>query len=103
RVFGPRPFKDLKGLGEALLAFAIRDAIGLVRARKAATPDAENEPTMTDLVDRRGFLADPRRMAQREHLDTRADLDAAGTCGNSAGDRQWHRANRPLPRGVDLA
>src|SRR5215467_11266364 len=83
RVLGPCPFEDLKRLSKAFSAFAIWDAIGLVSTREATTTDPENQPAMTDLIDCRGFLADPQRVAQRQNLDASADLDAASACGDS--------------------
>ena len=59
RIFGPRPFEDFESLGEALPALAIRDTIRFISTREPAAPDAEDKPTMTDLIDRRSLLADP--------------------------------------------
>src|SRR6516165_3155618 len=87
RIFSPRPFEDFEGLGEALPAFAIRNTICFVSTREPAAPDAEDKPTMTDLIDCSGLFADPQRVAQRQHLHTGTDLDATGARSNSAGDR----------------
>src|SRR5436190_4088745 len=49
----PGTFDDLQGLGKAVAAFGVGYAISLVGAGQPAAPDAENQPTVADLVDRR--------------------------------------------------
>src|SRR5207302_1609225 len=73
---GPRLLDDLEAFGEAVLAFLVGDAVGVVGARKGATADAENEPAATDLVDRRGFFGEAQRVTKRQNLDCGTDLDA---------------------------
>src|SRR5439155_11633084 len=73
-ILGPRLFQDLERLGKALAAFAIGHAISLVGAREAAAPDAEDQPSVADLVYRGRFFRQAQRMAERQYLDAGADL-----------------------------
>ena len=102
RVLGPRLLQDLERLGEALAAFAVGHAIGFVGAREAAAPDAEDQPSVADLIDRGGLFGEAQRMAQRQYLDAGADLHAFGARGDGAGDRQRRGADRPLGRDMDF-
>ena len=54
----PRLLDDMQGLGKAVLALGVGDAIGLVGPRQAAAPDPEDEASPAHLVDRRGLLGD---------------------------------------------
>src|SRR5262249_18018600 len=80
----------------------VRDAVGLVGAGKAATADAEEQPSVADVVDGRGLFGKPQRLAQRQDLKPRADLDVFGTRGNRARDGHWHRAHLALGSHMDL-
>ena len=76
------------------LALGIGHAVGLVGLRHPAAPDAEDQPAVAELVDRRRLLGQPQRMAQRQHLDGDADLDAPGARGDRAGDAERRRQQR---------
>ena len=101
-VLGPGLFQDFERLGEAVAAFAVRHAIGLVGAREAAATDAEDQPAVADLIDRRDLLGEAQRMAQRQHLDRGADLHPLGAGGDRAGQGQRRRQHRTLRRDMDL-
>jgi hypothetical protein len=45
------------------LAFGVRDAVGLIGARKPTAADPENQPAMADLIDGGGFFGNPQRVA----------------------------------------
>ena len=102
RLPGPRPLDDLQGLGEALAAFVIGDSVILVGAHDAAAPDAEDQPAAAQLVDCRGLLGEPQRMAQWQHLDGDADLDPPGARGDRIGDAERRRHHRALRRAVQF-
>src|ERR1700724_2178196 len=54
------------------------------------------------MVERRHFLGQPQRMAQRQHLDTNADLYAKRARGYGAGENERRRGDRPLRREVQF-
>ena len=62
-LLGPQCADDCQILIEALAALAVGDPVGLVGAWKAAAADAEDQPAMADLIDRRGLFGEPQRMA----------------------------------------
>ena len=90
----------MQGLGKAVLALRVGDAIGLIGPRQAAAPDPENQPSPAHLVDRRGLLGDAQRMAQRQDLHRDADPDPLGARGDRAGDR--HRRRQDRARRIDV-
>ena len=91
---GPRLLDDLKAFGEALRAFLVGDAVGVIGARKGAAPDPEDQPSAADLVDRRGFLGEAQRVPERQDLHRGADLDAAGARRDGARHGQRRRQQR---------
>src|SRR5947199_10755087 len=78
---GPGHFDDVEAFGEAVLAFLVGDAIGLIGAWKGAAADPENEAAAADLVQGRGLFGEAQRVTERQYLHRRADLDAAGSGG----------------------
>src|ERR1700760_1102716 len=62
RVLGPRFLQDLEGLREAFAALPIGHAISLICAREAAPTDAEDQPSVADLVYRGGLFCQAQRM-----------------------------------------
>src|SRR5205807_4313953 len=84
----PRALEHFQYLGEALAALGVWDAVGLVGAGKAAAADAENQPPLADVVERRDLLGKPQRMAQGQHLHGNADVDALGARGNGRRDQE---------------
>ena len=50
---------------------------------------------MAQLIDGRRLLRQPQRMAERQNLNSDADLDMAGAGGNRAGDAERRRQYRP--------
>ena len=115
---GPRALENVENFAKAVAALRVGDAVGFIGLRHPAAADPEDQPSVAQLIDRRGFLGQPQRMAQRQDLDRDADLDAARARGDRAGDaerRRQHRAPRlevefgepyhiepPAFRGVDL-
>src|SRR5207302_791735 len=93
---GPRLLQNLEGLGETLATLAIGHAISFVGSREAAAPDAEDQPSVADLIYRGGLFRQAQRMAQRQYLDAGADLHALGARRYGAGDGQRRGADRPL-------
>ena len=61
-------------------------------------PDAEDQPALADMVDGRGLLGEPERVAERQHLHRRADLDALGASGYRRRDGERGREDG-LPGG----
>jgi hypothetical protein len=51
---------------------------------------------VTELIDRRGLLYEPQRMARPQDLHGDADLDAPGAGGDGAGDAQRRQQQRAL-------
>src|SRR6185312_11961423 len=93
-VLGPGLLEDFERLGKTLAAFAVGHAIGLVGAREAAAADAEDETSVTDLIDRRRLLGEAQRVAQRQYLHAGADLHALGAGGDRAREGQRRRTHR---------
>ena len=52
-----------------------------------AAPDAEDQPTAADVVERGGHLGQQRRVAECRAHDDRPELDAVGRLGDGAEDR----------------
>ena len=73
--------------------------IGLVGARKAAAADTEDEAPAADVVERRDLLGQSQRVAQRQHLDGNADLQAPRSGGDGAGDDRAARRRPIAPAG----
>ncbi len=94
RVPGPGPLDDLQRFGEALAALGVGDAVILVGAHHAAASDPEDQPAAAQLVDRRGLLGQPQRVAQRQYLDRDADLDPPGAHRDRIGDAERGRHHR---------
>src|SRR5204863_8062014 len=95
--------EDLERFAKARLALAVGHTVDVVGAHDAAPADPELETALADLIDGGDLLGDAQRMIEREHLDRRADPDAAGARGDRACDLQRcgdHRAGRGE---VDLA
>ncbi len=101
-LLGPGPFDDLQRLGETLATFLIGNAVGLIGAGKPATSDTEDEPSVADLVDGGGFLGEPQRMAERQHLDCGADLHPARALGNGGGEDQGRGQHRAIGHEMQL-
>ena len=85
-VVRPRFDQDVERLEEALPAFAVRDVEAAIVAGKPAPPDAEFEPSLAEMVDRRHVLGETQRMAQREDLDRDPDFDPLRPGRDGAGD-----------------
>ncbi len=83
-------------------ALAVVDAVGLVGVREARAADAEDQAAVGELVDGRGLLGDPQRMAERQHLHCRADLHALGALGDGGGEDHRRGKHRALGREVQL-
>src|SRR6516162_7618506 len=62
---GPGLLDDVEDLTKPLAALGVRDAIGLVGLRHPAAADAEDQPAVAQLIDRRRLPGEPQRMAQR--------------------------------------
>src|SRR6266404_1587117 len=101
-IFGPGALQDFESFGKALPALAVGDAVRLVCARKAAAPDAKDQPAQADLIDGSGFLGNAQRMAQWQDLHAGPDLHVFGARGDGAGDRQWCSANRSVGSNVEF-
>ena len=101
-ILGPGALEDFEGFRKALAALAVGDAVRLVGARKAAAPDAKDQPAQADLIDGSGFLGNAQRVAQWQDLHAGPDLHVFGACGDGAGDRQWRSANRPVGSNVEF-
>jgi hypothetical protein len=99
---GPCPFDDVENFAKALAALGIRHAIRLIGLRHAAPADPEDQPSVAQLIDRRGFLGEPQRMAERQYLDGNADLDAARARGDRAGDAERRRQKRAARLEMEL-
>src|SRR5205085_4829875 len=99
---GPGPLDDVEDLGEAVAALLIGHLVGVIGADDATAPDAEDQPTMADLVDRRGLLGKAQRVAERQHLHGDADLHSTGAGGDRAGDRERRRQISALRREMDF-
>src|SRR6516164_6255362 len=99
---GPGSLDDFEHFGKAFRALAIGNAVGFVRARKAAAADPENQPAMADMIDGGAVFGQPQRLAQWQNLDAGTDLDVLGTGGDRARDRHRDRTDRPFGRHVDL-
>ena len=61
----PGAAHHFEGLGETLAAFAVRHAIVLVDPGEPAAADAEDQPALTDVVDRGGLFGQLKRVAER--------------------------------------
>jgi len=81
----PCQLDNVEAFGETILALLVRNAVGVVGARKGAAADAEDKPAAADLVDRRGLLSQPQRMTQRQNLDRRTNPDPLRARSDSAG------------------
>jgi hypothetical protein len=68
-LVGPGPLDDLQRLGEALAAFLIGNAVGLINMGEPAAPDAEDEAPVAYLVDGGRLLGKPQRMAETSSKD----------------------------------
>ena len=91
---GPGALDHLEDLAKPGLALGVGDAVGRVGLRHAAAPDAEDQPAVAQLVDRRRLLGQPQRMAQRQDLHGDADLDPFGARGDGAGNAERRRQQR---------
>ena len=69
---------------------------------EARAPDAEDEAPPADLVDGGDLLGHAQGMAERQHLDGRADLHAAGALGDGRGQDQRRGQHRALGREMQL-
>src|SRR5262249_42132985 len=65
---GPRASDDIEDLAEAVAAFGVGHAVGFVGLRHSAAADPEDQPPVTQLIDRRRLLGQPQRMAQWQYL-----------------------------------
>src|SRR5262249_21632136 len=99
---GPGALDYFEDFSKALRALAIGNAVGLVGPRKTAAADAENQPSMANVIDGRGVFGPTQWLEQRHEPKRRADLDVLGAGGNRAGDRHRHRAHRTLGRHVNF-
>jgi hypothetical protein len=88
RSCGPCFRQDLERLQKPVAALAVRDVEALVVPRKTASPHAEFEAALGDVIDRRDILGQAQGVAQREDLDGDADLDASRAGGERRGDHQ---------------
>ena len=102
RLF-PGPQDDFEDFGEAVAALFVGHLIGVIGADDATAADAEYEPPLADLIDRRGLFGEAQRMAQRQHLHGDADFHAGRAGGDGAGDRQWRRQIGALGCEMDLS
>ena len=101
-LLGPGPLDDLQRLGEALAAFLIGNAVGLISAGKPAASDTEDEAPVADLVDGGGLLGEPQRMAERQHLDCGADLHPPRALRNGGGQDQGRGQHRAIGHEMQL-
>src|SRR5439155_13900992 len=83
----PRLDDDLQVFVEALPALGEGRVEAVVRVRERATPHAELDPTLTDVVQRGDVLGDVDRMGQGQEHHRAANADALGAVGDGAGDR----------------
>jgi hypothetical protein len=94
--------EDLERLEESVPALAVRDVETLIVPGKSAPAHAELEPPLGEMVDRRDVLGQAQRVAQREHLDRDADLDAPGARRQRRCDHQRRRKYRSILLEMDL-
>ena len=89
----PRLDDDLQVFVEALPALGEGRVESVVRVRERATPHAELDPTLTDVVQRGDVLGDVDRMGQGQEHHRQANADALGPGGDGAGDRDRRGQN----------
>jgi hypothetical protein len=70
---------------------------------QAAPADAEVEPAAGEVIDGGHVLGEPQGMAQRQHLDRDADLDAPGAGGHGARHHQRRGQDGAALLEVELA
>jgi hypothetical protein len=103
RLALPGLLEDRQRLFEARLALPVRNVEHIVRARRAAAPDAEVEAAAAEMIDRRHLFRDPQRVRQRQHGDGSPDPDAPRAGGQEAGQCDRRRLHGPRGIEVDLA
>ena len=64
RLLCPAELDDVENLPKTIATFGVWDAIGGIRTCETAAADAENEPTVADLVDRGGLFRQAQGVAQ---------------------------------------
>ncbi len=90
----PCALQDLQHFGEPFAAFGVRHTVRLIDARKSAAPDTKDQPSMADVIDRRRFLRQLQRMAERQHLHRRPDPHPLGPRCDGSRDSQRRGENR---------
>src|SRR6266851_1299008 len=85
-LLGPRFEEDVECLLESLAAFLVRDVEARVVAGQPASSDAELEPSLAEVVERRDVLRKMERMRERQHLHRDADLHATRARGDGRGN-----------------
>ena len=53
------------------------DAVARVFEQRAAAPDPEHQPPAAHVIEHANFFVEPQRVVQRQHIDQRAEADAA--------------------------
>src|SRR5690242_15428245 len=101
-LLSPTALEDFEHFGEALAAFAVGYAIGLVGVGKAAAAHTENKASMADVIKCCDFLSQAQWMAQRQHLHRNADFHAAGLGSDGASDQQRSGRDRSLRKEVQF-
>jgi hypothetical protein len=92
---------DLQALVEALMALFEGDTVATELTRLVATSDAEVEPPIGELVQKRKLLGDPNGIVERENADARPDANALGA-SRRIGTKYLSRGHHPVVREVVL-
>src|SRR5580692_4355219 len=101
-LLGPGAPDYLEHFGKAFGALAVGDPVSFIGPREAAAPDAEEQPAMADVVNRRGLFRQSERLTERQNLDAETNLDLLCPRRDGAGDRQRRRADRAFGRHMDF-
>src|SRR5262245_55198670 len=97
-LLGPRLQEDLERLVESLLALFVGDVEPGVVPGEAASPHAEIDAALADVIERRDVLGQAQGMDEGQHLDCEPDLHVLGP----PGDRRPHDEGRGQDRALLL-
>ena len=95
-VFGQRLHDDGKGLDIHRLRLLVIDAEIVELVRRGAAADADLDATAAEVIQHADFLGEPQRVVRRQHVDQRAETDAARALGD--GGQEHARRRRQVER-----
>ena len=86
---------DVQRFPETLAAFAVGNAVQIIRPRETAAPHPELEPPLADLIQGRHLLGNPQRIIQGQHMNRHPDAQPPRPGRDGAGDHERRRQHRP--------